>query len=320
MSDGFGHFVADQHDRTAQAHPGPHPDEEQWALLDDGLISPEDRDALVEHAASCSDCRRRLGAIISEWTDEVMIPASAEGVFTTEVSAAGSVAEPEAEAQAQDKPVSSERSTQPLLLRLARSTTLRYAAAACVVLGVSVFLYIGPKSDIGAGLTTAQWIRPDAALTELGAGLGAGRRADPEVTLGEDEYRAALQTLQEDMPHPRALELAARAALTARFFDEAMEYAARWVEVMPDDPGAHNALGLALFNTGQFDKAYEHFAEAIRLGGDRPAYELNAALSADSADRTERAIQHIRRFKQIAPTDPRIPEIDRWLKRLGAEP
>lgn len=299
MSEELVHFLASQYDGQPRDDPGPHPDENLWALLADGLIAPSERDALVEHAASCRDCRQRMSAIIAEWPEEVTI-ASAD------ISSAAP--------QTQGKGA---RKSTGRFVRLLRYPSVRYAAAACVAVSAVAYLYFGSPGGPGYGVDDSRWAAAGAPLTDFGVGLGAAGRADSQPGLRAAEYHSSIDTLQARLERPEALALATRAALTARFFDDALEYAARWISRAPNQPDAHNALGLALFHTNRFEEALAAFEQAIKLSGGQPNYHLNAALAADNCDQIVAAVNHLRRFKELVPNYGRMDEIERWLRRIS---
>ncbi|GAG46553.1 unnamed protein product, partial [marine sediment metagenome] len=145
-------------------------------------------------------------------------------------------------------------------------------------------------------------------------------RAEVEPAITEAEYRRAIEKLRiplEQAPPPAdALAIATRAGLSARFFEDAVGYAEKWRGAAPENPHAHNGWGLALYNLNEFVEALAAFEQAIELAPDWAPYRLNAALAADEADLFEQARRHLLEFKRLAPDDPNMGEIDRWLRRL----
>jgi tetratricopeptide (TPR) repeat protein len=73
MDDRLAAFVARQHDRiVAEGQPGLSPclDDNDWALLVDDLLSPRQREAIIEHISRCPACRRQASQIVSEFKSD----------------------------------------------------------------------------------------------------------------------------------------------------------------------------------------------------------------------------------------------------------
>jgi tetratricopeptide (TPR) repeat protein len=298
MSDTLTRFLLQEYDRARRRDDQPidHPDENVWALLADGLLSAAQRDELLAHAQTCPHCRQRMSGTVSEWDDDVMISG------------------PDAE----------HRVATPLVLTIYRHP-VQYAAAACVLVAVGLGLYWGysrHEERAGFGVDASAFLAAGAPLTELGVDLARRTtRSDVAATITERRYRAVLEQLAEPLAAPsppvEALTLAARAALSAHFFDDASAYARRWAACTPDDPAAHNALGLAAYRQNRFAEALAAFERAVALSPEIAAYRLNAALAADEADEIERAVEHLRRLRELAPEHPQADALERWLRQLN---
>lgn len=314
MNERLAQFLAREYDGravVANPSPGEHPDENLWALLAEGLISPSQRDALLAHTQRCPACRRRMAVVVKDWDAAVTLAdgAPAAGWSDAEAARAPATTTPQF----------------PPLRALLRRPAFRFAMAACVLIvaGLGWYVAVGPaSSSTDYGIAVAMLTPADAPLTALGVDLRRrGVRADIAPALSEQDYRAAIAKLRADLDRKdapaEALALATRAALSARFFSDAVQYARRWTLAALDQAAAHNALGLALYQQNGFDAALAAFERAIALSPDRPDYHLNAALAADEADQIDVARQHLERFKALAPDDPRMADIDRWLRRLA---
>ncbi|MCK4340679.1 MAG: tetratricopeptide repeat protein [Phycisphaerae bacterium] len=311
MNKRLAEYVArayDRHSGRGASVPGEHPDDNLWALLADGLISSLERDDLLAHVQQCPDCRRRMAAIVREWDE------------TVEIAGGQTAAGFEDKVEVQDQETESEL-PGPRIIKLWRRAST-YAVAACLLLVVGAGLYFGlrpgPPSDYG--LDTTYLVSADAPLTDFGLELShRGMRGDTEPAITEAEYRSLLGKLEPELaksePAVKALALAARLALSARFFHDAAKYGQQWVAAAPRDASAHNAHGLALFHENEFEAALAAFERAIELAPDRVEYRLNAALAADEADQIDRAREHLLQLKKTAPDHPRMRDVDRRLGR-----
>ena len=78
MNAKLAEFLARQHDglvdvsKTAQQCP----DDETWSLLEDDLLSPSERESLIEHVSRCPPCRRKASQIMSAWQVPAARPTS----------------------------------------------------------------------------------------------------------------------------------------------------------------------------------------------------------------------------------------------------
>lgn len=303
MTEQLVRFLVREYDRdAARGQPAAgHVEDAAWALLADGLISPAERDAVLDHAAACPACRKRLSLVTRELPDGVLIAGGAPSKLLAARPA-------------------------PVLLRLRRFST--YAAAAVVLLAVGAGIWWRTRPGPARPLLPPD-LTPVAvvALTDLGVDLRRRTvRDNLPVAMTADNYRKVLATLdpelQKPSPRPDALTAATRAALAARFAEDALAYAQRWATAAPNDDEAANAVGLAAYLLNRFDEALAAFERALTLvpaASTTAAAELhlNAALAAAEIGDTGKVRSHLQAFKNLLHDDPRIPEIDRWLARLG---
>lgn len=239
-----------------------------------------------------------MSAIVAEWDDDVQIAGGEPAALSHEVAGV------------------------PWLFRLKPS---RYALAASVVIVVGLGIYFGREIGRGPqdyGVDLALLVGADAPLTDLGVDLRRRTvRAEASPAINEAEYRAAIDKLRDELDKEPAsmdaLAIATRAALSARFFEDAADYAEAWRRNAQRDPEAQNAFGLACYQLNRFGEALPAFERAVELTPDRMEYRLNAALAADQADQIDAARQHLLELKRLAPNYPGMDEIDRWLRQLG---
>ena len=292
MSEKLTRFLLREYDRGLQRHRGPaeHPDENVWALLADGLLSAAQRDELLAHAETCPTCRRRVAATVAEWDEQASIAGG--------------------------------RGESRVLVLYRRP--VQYAAAACVLIGVGLSLYFGyPRGEPpGFGVDASLFVGAGVPLTEFGVDLARrSTRGDVTPAITESRYREVLRQLSDALAQPappvEVLALATRAALSAHFFDDAATYARRWASRAASEPEAHNAVGLSAYRQNQFIEALAAFERAVELAPENVAYRLNAALAADEADELDRAVEHLRRLRELAPDNPQADAIERWLRHLS---
>lgn len=290
-------FLAREFDGRSNDCQGGGPDDNMWALLADGLISPHQREELLQHTETCSQCRQRMSAIVAEWDDDVQIAGGEPAALADEVAGV------------------------PWLFSLKPS---RYALAAGLVIVAGLGIYFGGERGSGSpdyGVDLALLVSADSPLTDLGVDLRQRTvRADVVPAMGEAEYRATIGKLQEELgkkdPSMDAQAIATRVALSARFFEDAVVYAEAWRREAQGAPEAQNAFGLACYQLNRFDEALPAFERAVGLAPDRMEYRLNAALAADQADQIDAARQHLLELQKLAPNYPGMDEIDRWLRQL----
>lgn len=280
-------FLGAEVDRARAASRQDCPDDALWAQLEDGLLAAGQRDDLLRHIARCGRCRRRASSILIEMDGPLrnLPPTPLIGQATGGF-----------------------RRVLPALCAL----------AAVLTVAVGAWLYQAGQPG-PSGLMLA-----DASLPSVGYPLGGRVTRDVSVpAMDEATYRSILRQLQPklDRPAPSAevLSQATRAALTARFADEAADFARRWVAVAPNDAMGHNATGLARFQQKRFEQALESFEAAVRRDPGRPAYLLNAAMAAEEAGQLEKAVAYLQEFLNTAETGPEADRVRRHLEGLQAE-
>lgn len=312
MSEALVRYLAREADRRAVAADGvaPHPDENDWALLADGLIPAERRDALLAHAAQCAVCRRRVGAIAAAWDDTVLIANGAATRRPLDAAVTRPRATPRAAAEMRPS-----RPGPRLIPALA-------GVAACAVLAMALARYqVARESGTLPRFDDRRLLAPTVDLTVLGVGLGDAAPRTARRVLSDTEYAAVIRKLSPrlNQPAPPAemLELAARAALSAGEYAQAARYAARWRGRDAPSAAAQNAYGLAAFQLGAHAEALAAFQRALELAPDRVEYVLNAGLAASRLGDAETARRALRRVVTLAPNHPRRSEIDGLLRRVG---
>ncbi|MFA5865989.1 MAG: tetratricopeptide repeat protein [Phycisphaerae bacterium] len=276
--------------QTGQATEGC-PDEIFWAQFSDGLIMSKERDELISHLSLCSICRKRVSAIIKEM-DVNKLHLSPTSLI-------------------HEKPV------------IYKILPIALALAACIILVIGLSFYSGflKTEESDYGINTKQFLLAQADLSELGYEIGHhGIRSEIKPPIDEAAYRTIMNKLSKDLnqPFPRAnvLNLGARAALSARFVDDALIYAGKWAKITPQDPTAFNALGLCQFQKNQFDRALKSFEKALSLNSHQPSFYLNAAMAADEMGQTDKTIHHLRRFINLVPSHRQVDQAKHWLAKL----
>ncbi|MFA5865998.1 MAG: tetratricopeptide repeat protein [Phycisphaerae bacterium] len=286
-------FLAGEFDRSRPNDTGLEcPDENLWARLADGLIAGGEREELIRHIAHCPECRRRTSQILNEIDEGALSHLPATTLIAPE----------------------------SWLIRF-RPWVLALAASIVLAVGVSLFYTLNRSGPADYGVSTRGMLLAQADLSELGIEPGRGiARAEGVPTMEQAAYRQALTKLKpyldQSSPPSDALALATRAALSARFINDAIGYAEKWTQVAPADSGAWNSLGLARFQKNHFAEALQAFQKAIELDPNMASFYLNAALAADQADQPTKAGRYLTRFIQLASNHPEIDKAKKWLTRL----
>ena len=73
------------------------------------------------------------------------------------------------------------------------------------------------------------------------------------------------------------------------------------VDAVPHNPRAHTYLGLALADSGQFDRAVHHYRQALQLKSDYADAHNNLAIALGLQGHSEEAIEHYTRALQLKP-------------------
>ena len=73
------------------------------------------------------------------------------------------------------------------------------------------------------------------------------------------------------------------------------------VDAVPHNPRAHTYLGLALADSGQFDRAVHHYRQALQLKSDYADAHNNLAIALGLQGHSEEAIEHYTRALQLNP-------------------
>ncbi|QDV91081.1 lipoprotein NlpI [Phycisphaerae bacterium RAS2] len=295
-------FLAREHDAMAES-PGACPDENVWASLETGLLSPEQRDELLVHAQVCSPCRRRMSEIVGEWPADMAIPETARE--------SGGSALPTGRGPNQDTRGAGPRAGERNILF--RIGPRHYAIAAALLMAVTLWL-AWPGGAPDASLLGT----PIARLTDFGDIGILQRRTLSERT---DPQRQAVTELAARLEahaakNPNEADVwrdLARAQLRLGRIESAASAARRATAAAPNRAELQNLAGLIAYRTGHYVEAVEAFGEAIRLAPGVADYHLNAALALEELQRIDEAMLHWKEFLRLAPRDPRAEEAARWI-------
>src|SRR5207249_4348421 len=88
--------------------------------------------------------------------------------------------------------------------------------------------------------------------------------------------------------------------------EEAGEKIRRAIELTPDDPAAHHALGRWLLHSGLEDDAIEAFVKALRLDPTFPGSHLHLAQIHHRRREAIEARRHLRGELLLKPDDPQV--------------
>lgn len=278
-------FLAREHEAMANSR-GDCPDENVWAALESGLLSPARRDELVAHARECYECRRKMSGIVADWDASIIIPSSSRD---------------------------DEADRSGILFRIGPR---HYAMAAAILLGVTLWLAWpsgGPDVSI---LGT-----PIARLTDFGD-IGITQRRT--LSGNQDSDREAVAQLSARLEklanaHPDDADAwhdLALAQLRLGKPGHAADSLKKALRLNPNEADWHNFLGMIEYRAGRFELARESFSEAIRRDPNNAGYHLNAALALEELQRIDEAIEHWQTFLRLAPDDVRADEVKKWISVL----
>ena len=91
--------------------------------------------------------------------------------------------------------------------------------------------------------------------------------------------------------------------LIRRNFQGAIDHLGRATSIYPSFVAAHNALGIAYLNLGQFQQARDEFAQAVALDDHLPNSYLNLGCAQVELQQYPEAVESLKRASSIAPLD-----------------
>lgn len=94
--------------------------------------------------------------------------------------------------------------------------------------------------------------------------------------------------------------------LMRRNLQGAIDHLARATSVYPSFVAAHDALGIAYLNLGQFQQARDEFARAIALDGHLPNLYLNLGCAQLKLQQYSEAVESLKKASAIAPLDLQV--------------
>jgi TolB-like protein len=94
----------------------------------------------------------------------------------------------------------------------------------------------------------------------------------------------------------------------------AVEDLSRAIEVAPNDPEAHAAMGFTLRRLGRVDEAIRHFGQATALAPGDPQYEGQVAQTLLDSHRYAEADREFRTLLERRPSDPFLPMVRRYVR------
>jgi tetratricopeptide (TPR) repeat protein len=125
-----------------------------------------------------------------------------------------------------------------------------------------------------------------------------------------EDYRSALAMWMDSVAkrpdNPRAHNNLGIELMRQGRADEALAHFSEAVRLKPDVARAQNNLGGALLQRGQVTEAVAHFSEALRLYPDFVDAHLNLSMALVRAGRTGEAVAHLREAHHLRPGSPGI--------------
>ena len=151
----------------------------------------------------------------------------------------------------------------------------------------------------------------EEASPRYGRALHAARNGDSETAL------AILKELAEEFPLLSGpLVNKGLIHLQHERFDKAESALQKAIKISPGNPYAHNALGVALREQGQFDEAMTHYRTALQLDPLYARAHFNVGVLAELyMQDLELALKHFREYQTLQ----REPDqsVANWIEDLG---
>lgn len=183
---------------------------------------------------------------------------------------------------------------------------------------------VSARAQLGDALAMAE-TRP-LALIDLGLDLSSGTTRglgdEGEIRLNDYERIKTDLGISPEAPGQSAatLAIATRAALAARMWDDAEQFARAWAQVEPQSSRAHSAHGLVLLFKGRGEEALPEFQRALQIEPSATEMHLNAAAAALSIGRRDVAQGHWETFLSDNPNHPAARDVRKRLEALRGRP
>ncbi len=128
------------------------------------------------------------------------------------------------------------------------------------------------------------------------------------------QFQASLRLAPEDT---RLCEAYADFLLDGGQAEQAVPVAAQWLKQRPDSPAAHNTMGIAHSERGDFQTALHHFRQAVALAPDQAASWANLGMVLKTVGAPVPALDAYDEAIARAPDNPRI-RVNRTVALLQA--
>ena len=173
-----------------------------------------------------------------------------------------------------------------------------YLPLAAVITAVVIGIYDQAKSLLGfqkESLMIFAWAAC-GILVSLLTLLTIQRNADYE-----SEFSIWQDTVTKCPQNPRAHDCLGLALARAGQNTDAISQYRKALQIKDDYPEVHNNLGLALAQSGKFKEAVAHYQQALRMKPDYAEAHNNLAISLFELGNRAEALEHFERALQIKP-------------------
>ncbi|MBI3681956.1 MAG: hypothetical protein HY235_16360 [Acidobacteria bacterium] len=299
--------------------PGPDcPPAVEWASLVGGLLKPERRDALLEHASACDSCGAMLRAVAQDFSRKID-DREAEEIEALRTSTR------EWQSGMARRMAAASRKPLPVPVWLAK------AAAVILAVGLGWWAYLFWTAGQPARLLAQAYAQqrpfefriPGARhgpvrIEKRGIGSSFAR---PQPLL-EAEARIAreLQTAPENTDW---LALRARAEMLAWDAESAIATLTRGLDQRSDDPDLLAALGMAYALRAEADnraldygRAIEYLSRSLKAKPDSREAVFNLALVYERMFLYDSALEQWRRYLALDPSGPWADEARHRLSEI----
>ncbi len=287
----------------------------EWASLAAGLLAPERREALLEHATDCDSCGALLHAVMEDFSTDMSVtePTELEGLKAATPEWQRAMARQMAEAcrPAGWRAVLEWLRTAPPAWRWAASAAAVLVCAAAGWLAYDHWVLSHPSRLLAQAFTQQRPFEfriPGAKQAPVRIekrGLGSSFQRPPAVL--EAEARIA-RKLAGDPDSPEWLTLRARAEMLAWDPEAAIATLNRALEGKPEDPALLADLGMAYALRAEaqdravdYGQAIEQLSRALKAKPNFPEAIFNRAVVYERMYLFEEALKEWRHYLDLDP-------------------
>lgn len=136
----------------------------------------------------------------------------------------------------------------------------------------------------------------------------------------ESEMNLLKSILKEDPKNHQALIKLGNLSMDSNRYQEAIDAYGKALEIDPSDVNVRVDLGTCYRRSGRSDRAVEEFKKAIDIDPNHKYAHMNLGIVlAYDFNKKEEAIKELKKYMELAPTAPNVPQIRQFIEQLEAQ-